>query len=140
MSASYASAPTLTIMLLAPVNEPIRVAWGKLQATQSVRLQVGLCTDDAVVRALFAQRNAKGRHYGSQRYQPSQLGSSASRMSEQNADSFQSAFNVAKRSWFRAGQTALSVQQDISTFVEAQEAWVNSEIGVGRAYVEATKW
>jgi hypothetical protein len=61
-------------------------------------------------------------------------------MSEQNADSFQSAFNVAKRSWFRAGQTALSVQQDISTFVEAQEEWVNSEIGVGRAYVEATKW
>ncbi|KAJ7271317.1 hypothetical protein B0H12DRAFT_1067170 [Mycena haematopus] len=67
-------------MLLAPVNEPIREAWGKLQATH------------------------------------------------------------AKRSWFRAGQTALSVQQDISTFVEAQEAWVKSDIGDSRAYVEATKW
>ncbi|KAJ7264021.1 hypothetical protein B0H12DRAFT_1217267 [Mycena haematopus] len=127
-------------MLLAPVNEPIRVSWGKLQATQSVRLQVGLCTDDAVVRALFAQRNAKGRHYGSQRYQPSQLSRSASKISEQNADSFQSAFNSAKHSWFRAGQTALSVQQDISTFVEVHEAWVKSEIGASRAYIEATKW
>ncbi|KAJ7792688.1 hypothetical protein B0H14DRAFT_162465 [Mycena olivaceomarginata] len=61
-------------------------------------------------------------------------------MSKQKADSFQSAFNDAKGSWFRPGQTALSVQQDISTFVEAQEAWVKSEIGVGRAYVEPTKW
>lgn len=127
-------------MLLAPVNKLICIAWGKLQATQSVWLQVGLCSDDVVVRALFAQRNAKGRHYGSQWYPPSQLGSSTSQMSKQNANSFQSAFKVAKHSWFRAGQTALSMQQDVSTFVEAQEAWVNSEIGVGRAYVEATKW
>ncbi|KAJ7810734.1 hypothetical protein B0H13DRAFT_1927176 [Mycena leptocephala] len=90
------SASTLATML-APLDDP------------SVRLQAGPRTDDMVVEALFAQRNAKGRHYGPQR-------------------------------WFRPGQTALSTQQDISTFVEAQEAWVKTEIGVGRAYAEATKW
>jgi hypothetical protein len=97
-------------------------------------------TDDTVVEALFAQRNTKGRHYGPQRYRPGRLSSSSSQMSNQKADSFQSSFNDTKRSWFRPGQTALSAQQDISTFVEAQEAWVKSEIGVGRTYVEATKW
>ncbi|KAJ7801790.1 hypothetical protein B0H14DRAFT_3782411 [Mycena olivaceomarginata] len=128
-------------MLLAPLDDPVRVAWGNLQATQSVRLQIGLRTDDTVVEALFAQRNAKGRHYGPQRYhRPGRLSSSSSQMSKQKADSFQSSFNDAKRSRFRLGQMALSAQQDISTFVEAQEAWVKSEIGVGHPYVEATKW
>ncbi|KAJ7882996.1 hypothetical protein B0H14DRAFT_3857420 [Mycena olivaceomarginata] len=53
MSASSASLPfswlppTLPIMLLA-LDDPVRVAWGKLQATQSVRLQIGLRTDDTV--------------------------------------------------------------------------------------------
>ncbi|KAJ7939770.1 hypothetical protein B0H13DRAFT_2300479 [Mycena leptocephala] len=145
MSASSASLPfswlphTLAIML-APLDDPVREAWGNRQATQSVRLQIGLHTDDTVVEALFAQRNAKGRHYGPQRYQPGRLSSSSSQMSKQKADSFQSSFNDAKRNWFRPGQTALSAQQDISTFVEAQEAWVKSEIGVGRTYAEATKW
>ncbi|KAJ7931915.1 hypothetical protein B0H13DRAFT_1857565 [Mycena leptocephala] len=97
------SASTLATML-APLDDP------------SVRLQAGLCTDDMVVEALFAQRNAKGRH------------------------SFQRSFNDAKRRWFRPGQTALSAQQDILTFVEAQEAWVKTEIGVGRAYAKETKW
>lgn len=105
-----------------------------------MRLQAGPRTDDMVVEALFAQRNAKGRHYGPQRYQPSRLSSSSSQMSKQKADSFQRSFNDAKRRWFRPGQTAPSAQQDISTFVEAQEAWVKTEIGVGRAYAEATKW
>ncbi|KAJ7447738.1 hypothetical protein B0H11DRAFT_2335059 [Mycena galericulata] len=127
-------------MLLAPLDDPVRQAWGSLQANQSLRLQVGLRVDDTVVEALFAQRNTKGRHYGRQRYQPSRLSSSSSRMNKQKADIFQSSFNDAKLTWFRPGQTALSSKQDISTFVEAQEEWVKSEIGVGHAYAEATKW
>ncbi|KAJ7431086.1 hypothetical protein B0H11DRAFT_2132123 [Mycena galericulata] len=109
--------------MLAPLNDPVREAWGNLQATQSVRLQVGLRTDDTVVEALFAQRNVKGRHYGPQQYQPSRLSGSSSQLSKQKADSFQGSFNDAKRGWFRPGQTALS-----------------AEIGFGRAYAEATKW
>ncbi|KAJ7511049.1 hypothetical protein B0H11DRAFT_2386560 [Mycena galericulata] len=127
-------------MLLAPLDDPVRQAWGILQANQSLRLQVGLRVDDTVVEALFAQRNTKGRHYGRQRYQPSRLSSSSSQLNKQKADIFQSSFNDAKLTWFRPGQTALSSKQDISTFVEAQEEWVKSEIGVGHAYAEATKW
>lgn len=76
--------------MLAPLDDPVRESWGNLQAAQSVRLQVGLRTDDMVVEALFAQRNAKGRHYGPQRYQPSRLSNSSSQMSKQKADSFRS--------------------------------------------------
>ncbi|KAJ7646119.1 hypothetical protein DFH06DRAFT_1300865 [Mycena polygramma] len=127
---------------MSKLDNPVRPAWGQLQSTQSVRLQLGLRADDTIVEALFAQRNAKGRHHGRQCYTPSRMSTSPSQMSTHRADhdSFQLSFNEAKTNWFRPGQTALSAQQDISTFVEAQEKWVKTHVGPNTVHAEAAKW
>ncbi|KAJ7658706.1 hypothetical protein DFH06DRAFT_1195693 [Mycena polygramma] len=122
-------------------QNPVRSAWGALQSNQSVSLQIGLRTDDSVVQALFAQRNARGRHHGRQSYAPSRL-SSRPRTNTHQAehDNLQLAFNEAKINWFRADQHALGAQQDIATFVEAQERWVRAHIGPSPVHADAAAW